>query len=213
MRLRPSFVVLAGVLLLVLVMASLVTVSVAALPVVVAIAALLALLAGIRAHLPDRFAGGPTPPTGGFDEHGGASLETVPADPTDMGAPAWTVEWRTTPAVTEVPAVRERLAIVLAEWGLDRDAALPTLQVVTELFSNALQHAPGPLQLTVGIGSESVRVEVDDTNPVPPRVLPTDPVAEHGRGLRLVRALSTRWGWTNNRGGKTVWADVSIGEP
>ena len=39
-----------------------------------------------------------------------------------------------------------------------------------------------------------------------PRPGPVDLRAEHGRGLHLVVLLSSAWGVTEHRHGKTVWA-------
>ena len=49
-----------------------------------------------------------------------------------------------------------------------------------------------------------------DASPLPPQPADADGDAEHGRGLMLVQALSTRWGWDfpQNLGGKVTWAHL-----
>jgi hypothetical protein len=37
-----------------------------------------------------------------------------------------------------------------------------------------------------------------------------DPEAEDGRGLRLVSAVATRWGWNRHDGGATTWAHIDF---
>jgi hypothetical protein len=51
-----------------------------------------------------------------------------------------------------------------------------------------------------------VAVIVTDSSPVPPvRHDPADE-SEHGRGLNIVEALSTEWGWRPGDPGKVVYA-------
>jgi len=42
---------------------------------------------------------------------------------------------------------------------------------------------------------------------VVPRI--AEPDALNGRGLVIVEALSTRWGWEPHDGGKIVWAELA----
>jgi hypothetical protein len=53
-----------------------------------------------------------------------------------------------------------------------------------------------------------VQVEVRDATPDARRLQPPDPARARGRGVHLVEALSSRWGWTADPPGKVVWADV-----
>jgi hypothetical protein len=57
-----------------------------------------------------------------------------------------------------------------------------------------------------------VRVAIaDQGGPAEPRVI-DDPAAEHGRGLLLVRGLSTRTGVTGDQRGRLIWVDVAFNE-
>ena len=125
----------------------------------------------------------------------------------------WAMQWESHPPASAVPFARDQLTRAMAEWGLVGEAGEPTQLVVTELVSNAIDHAYPPIQLTVSFPGESVRVEVHDAAAEPPRLQPHDPWRVRGRGLQMVDALSSRWGWTNDAAGKTIWADVSIGWP
>jgi hypothetical protein len=56
-----------------------------------------------------------------------------------------------------------------------------------------------------------IRVEVIDAGgeAVPALHLPGDDMAEIGRGLYLVREISTRWGFYHDEAGTAVWFEVA----
>lgn len=85
--------------------------------------------------------------------------------------------------------------------------------LVSELVSNAVQHG-GPygagqtVDLEVDVGQNRVRVEVTDVGASDPR--PGNGEVDHpsGRGLVLVEALASRWGYHRASVGKTVWFEL-----
>ena len=92
-------------------------------------------------------------------------------------------------------------------WGVDalsEDAAL----VVTELVANAVRHAGTDVRLRIIPLDRGLRLEVADasTRPLRPRL--GDELAEGGRGLVLVDALSTRYGVEADATGKRVWVEM-----
>ena len=99
-----------------------------------------------------------------------------------------------------VPSARAHLRRLLREWGheeVGQDAGV----VVSELVTNAVV-ASAQLRATVapvlaGLASDShyLLLAVADANPRPPTRLNLEPDAESGRGLALVEAFSSRWGW------------------
>jgi two-component sensor histidine kinase len=108
----------------------------------------------------------------------------------------------------------------LRQWDLDHrsdDAVL----VLTELASNAVAHAvpraargEHGVRLGLALDPTHLMLAVSDPADAPPVCRPPDGHAleEHGRGLRLVEALSEEWGWTPRPpAGKTVWAKLSTG--
>jgi anti-sigma regulatory factor (Ser/Thr protein kinase) len=133
--------------------------------------------------------------------------------PSHTSGRRWATRWESTPPPDAVPSSRERVTVVLAEWGLAGEAVEPTLLVVTELLSNAIDHARGPVELAVEYPGEWVHVEVHDGAPDAPHRQPHDMLRTRGRGLQMVEALSVRWGWTPTPPGKVVWADVATEWP
>ncbi|WP_406723712.1 ATP-binding protein [Streptomyces sp. GD-15H] len=109
----------------------------------------------------------------------------------------------------------------LCGWSLDHccdDAGL----VVTELATNAVTHAaPRPAEVpNVRLGFRLhpayLVITVSDADCRPPVHTPDagSPMEEHGRGLRIVDALSEAWGWAPAPpAGKTVWARLSTRPP
>jgi hypothetical protein len=126
--------------------------------------------------------------------------------------PAWTTTWDAPPPPRDLPATRAKATTVLGEWGVHGEAAEPILLVLTELLTNAVEHAGPPLRVTLRLAREFVRVEVRDAAPEPPRFHPQE-AEGRGHGVQLVAALALRHGWTPRSSGKTVWADVSAGWP
>jgi anti-sigma regulatory factor (Ser/Thr protein kinase) len=99
----------------------------------------------------------------------------------------------------------------LSQWGRG-DLSDDTEAVVAELVANAVQaseRAATPVALRLVLAPGSVVVEVFDNAPGVPAPREADHIAESGRGLHLVAALSRDWGWAPARGGKVVWAEVA----
>jgi len=91
------------------------------------------------------------------------------------------------------------------------DAAI----LVSELFGNSIRHSrsglPGETVTIVVIARDSmVRVEVTDRSGTGvPQARSAGRDAEGGRGLALVAALATRWGWQQHGGRTVVWFILS----
>ncbi|MGH4025207.1 MAG: ATP-binding protein [Pseudonocardiaceae bacterium] len=80
--------------------------------------------------------------------------------------------------------------------------------VVTELVSNAVEHAGGGIELTVTIRRHVLRLEVSDASDVLPYPLECAVDTLRGHGLRLVAGLTDHWGCKATPNGKIVWADL-----
>ena len=118
------------------------------------------------------------------------------------------------PSVAEA---RDAVAALLARAvpAPGRRAVQDAQLVVSELVTNAVQHAPGPgtLRLELAPDGATLRITVADTSADPPRPRPPDPGRVGGHGLRLVTLLSTALRTTVVPGGKRVTATLSLADP
>jgi len=98
----------------------------------------------------------------------------------------------------------------LIEWGLE-DLVDDAMLVVTELVGNAVTHAASGPRVSISRTEESVRIEVTDRGDGTPEPQPHDGMAEGGRGLVLIGAMSSAWGVEDVPDGKKVWAEIVVG--
>lgn len=123
---------------------------------------------------------------------------------------------RTFPSSTaQIPLARLFVQETLARWGersvddpVQRDLVLMT----SELFTNAVLHGAGEVEVQVSLTLGAVRLAVSDHgrqgSPQPQVTLP--PGAITGRGLRIVDRLASAWGSGRDpHGGTLVWLEVS----
>lgn len=113
--------------------------------------------------------------------------------------------------VTSVPRARHLARERLAGWGLAEHVEVAEL-LVSELVTNALRHARGPIGLTLAAHDGTLRCEVADTSPDLPRLCRVEDDDECGRGLHLLDTLS-RWGSTPTPTGKVVWFELPSDPP
>ena len=84
--------------------------------------------------------------------------------------------------------------------------------LVSEVVTNAVEHAAPPLLLRIDVTAHGTRVEVRDRARNLPILRDPEPTESGGRGIRFVNDLSTRWGTEPPRepdGLKTVWFEVA----
>ncbi|MEH0424539.1 ATP-binding protein [Streptomyces sp. B21-083] len=115
------------------------------------------------------------------------------------------------PSPEAVSRARRTVHDTLATWGLD-NLADDMVLVASELVTNALQHASGPIVMVLQQRDETVLVEVADVSPALPVPRRESADDESGRGLALVEAFSDGWGYRRrgNRRGKWVWCSWSL---
>ncbi|MFB7357525.1 SpoIIE family protein phosphatase [Streptomyces gardneri] len=129
-----------------------------------------------------------------------AAVRGVPAD----DSATWTFE--ADPSV--VAEARAHVLSQLSRWDLD-DLAFTTELVASELVTNAIRYAGGPVVLRL-IRAERLICEVSDRSGTQPRMRRAQATEEGGRGLFLIAQLTERWGSRYTRTGKTIWTEQSL---
>ncbi|HYN57241.1 MAG TPA: ATP-binding protein [Motilibacterales bacterium] len=83
--------------------------------------------------------------------------------------------------------------------------------LASELVTNAVKHASGPIDVRAYVRDGFLRLEVGDSSvdrcPEPRCASAED---EGGRGMELVDKLSARWGWRARGHVKVVWLDLAV---
>lgn len=120
-------------------------------------------------------------------------------------APGQVASWEYPALPESVPAARSAVLARLAEWDLS-DYAFATELVVSELLTNAVTHAQGPVLLRL-IRDGSLICEVSDGSDTAPHMRHAQLLDEGGRGLYLIGQVADRWGTRYSADGKTIWVE------
>ncbi|MFJ6214609.1 SpoIIE family protein phosphatase [Streptomyces sp. NPDC092296] len=107
-----------------------------------------------------------------------------------------------------VATARKLSARQLETWSLE-DLLFTTELVVSELVTNAIRHAVGPIRLRL-IRQSVLTCEVSDASSTSPRLRHARTTDEGGRGLLLIAQLTRRWGTRYTPEGKIIWAEQPI---
>lgn len=132
----------------------------------------------------------------------------------DGGRAEWAerAEWHFPADPGAVRTARARVRKQLESWDLEEIGDV-TVLLVSELVTNSLRHATGPIGVRLmrpADGDGPLRVEVSDPLPDPPLERTAEPDDEGGRGLQLVACSARRWGTRQGRTGKTVWFELAL---
>ncbi|MEF9902408.1 SpoIIE family protein phosphatase [Streptomyces sp. P9-A2] len=95
----------------------------------------------------------------------------------------------------------------LGRWGLD-ELVFTTELIVSELVTNAIRYATGPVRLRL-IRERTLVCEVYDGGATTPHLRHPRAMDEGGRGLLLVSQLAQQWGTRFVPEGKVIWAEQS----
>lgn len=106
---------------------------------------------------------------------------------------------------------RTALRHVLRQWGMEHFTDTAEL-LVSELVTNAVRYAPGPIHLTAR-GGHALRCHIDDCSRLLPRLHNAGLDDEFGRGLALVDQLASDWGVDLTERGKSVWFELKSVNP
>jgi anti-sigma regulatory factor (Ser/Thr protein kinase) len=130
---------------------------------------------------------------------------------TDSACADWTFPAEPGAVRTARHAVRD----TLGSWGMEPSVCDVTILLVSELVTNSLRYATGPIGVRLvrhdtDEGHPSLLVEVSDPLPDPPTKRAAAPEDESGRGLQLVAGSARRWGTRRDITGKTVWFELAL---
>ncbi|WP_236241786.1 ATP-binding protein [Streptomyces sp. CC228A] len=120
---------------------------------------------------------------------------------------------------------RRHTVDILQRWRFPPDGTEVARLLISELATNAIPHArptetsetataesagPGTIVVRLWPTEGGIVLAVSAPAPQPPVPRADDASATGGRGLLLVQAMATRWGYyqPRPRSGKTVWAEV-----
>ncbi|GAA2815642.1 ATP-binding protein [Streptomyces showdoensis] len=141
------------------------------------------------------------------------------------GPASWRIELPHTTAAVPIARALVRTALADIEGGDVGAADRDTAELLTaELVANAVEHTAGdgPIELVVELlpAPGGCQIEVHDGRPAAPGELAcpepgtlVDPWQEHGRGLLLIRALSSDCGHRPTAHGKAVWFTLPAAVP
>ncbi|MFI5856874.1 SpoIIE family protein phosphatase [Streptomyces parvulus] len=118
------------------------------------------------------------------------------------------VEWELPAEPVAAGRVRDLATRQLHHWGLD-ELSFTTELVASELVTNAVRYAEGPIQVRL-IRDRTLLCEVADTGHTSPHLRHSGEDDEGGRGLFIVAQLVQRWGTRYTPSGKTIWTEQAF---
>ncbi|MFF4171341.1 ATP-binding protein [Streptomyces sp. NPDC001744] len=136
-----------------------------------------------------------------------------------IGTDGHRAEWNFPAEADAVRTARHAVRETLRAWELDAVLGDVTVLLVSELVTNSLRYACGPIGVRLARlppgGTDATRapallVEVSDPLPEPPTTRAPGPDDEGGRGLGLVACTARRWGTRKGTTGKTVWFELAL---
>ncbi|MGY6024752.1 SpoIIE family protein phosphatase [Streptomyces spinosirectus] len=99
----------------------------------------------------------------------------------------------------------------LTKWRLE-DLTFAAELIVSELVTNAIRHAGGPISLRLIRTRNRFICAVTDSSSTSPHLRRAQLSDEGGRGLFLVAQFAQRWGTRHLTDGKVIWAELAIPE-
>ena len=108
------------------------------------------------------------------------------------------------------PAHARRLVRSVLEPVADDELVAAVVLAVSELVTNAVEHAGTAIELRAGLAAGCLRVEVADGSGELPHARTPDVARVGGRGLLMIEQLADRWAVDATPVGKTVWFERQL---
>ncbi|MCM2392135.1 ATP-binding protein [Streptomyces albipurpureus] len=124
--------------------------------------------------------------------------------------------WRLPLNPSSTSRARALLRAQLRQWRIEDEVIATAELLLSELVTNAVNHAKtapsGEIGVRITRRQGLLRLEVTDSGSRPPERRSAAVDDQGGRGLMLVSALGTSWGYRPRRdgAGKTVWVELKI---
>ena len=112
------------------------------------------------------------------------------------------------PAGEAIGAARGFVADALRTWGAMPPLIDDAMLLTSEMATNALVHAHSPFRLSVTRDGGVISFAVQDAASRTPLKQNVDAQSAMGRGMGIVDAVSSRWGFDLLPTGKVVWAEL-----
>ncbi|WP_413966293.1 SpoIIE family protein phosphatase [Actinacidiphila polyblastidii] len=119
--------------------------------------------------------------------------------------------WEVPQDPAAVAEVRRGATEQLERWGLE-DLAFTTELILSELVTNAIRYAGGPIRVRL-LKDRTLICEVGDASSTSPHLRYAATTDEGGRGLFLVAQLAEQWGTRYTAAGKIIWTEQRIPAP
>ncbi|MER6913290.1 SpoIIE family protein phosphatase [Streptomyces sp. NPDC000594] len=117
-------------------------------------------------------------------------------------------EWDVPSDPSAVAEVRGAVSRTLTAWGLG-DEAFTTELILSELVTNAIRYADGPIRVRL-VRDRALICEVADHSSTSPHLRQAASTDEGGRGLFLVAQFADRWGTRYTPDGKVIWTEQPL---
>ncbi|GAA4990354.1 SpoIIE family protein phosphatase/ATP-binding protein [Streptomyces hyderabadensis] len=127
--------------------------------------------------------------------------------------PSRVAQWDVPEDPAVVAGVRADVTRQLDAWGLDETLVFNTELMISELVTNAIRYATGPIRLRVLTYHDNLVCEVADGSSTSPHLRRAATTDEGGRGLFLVAQFARRWGTRYTARGKVIWTEQSLHRP
>lgn len=117
--------------------------------------------------------------------------------------------WNLPFELSSVGLARKMASDRLTQWRLE-ELSFSAELIVSELVTNAIRHAHGPIALRLIRTHNRLICTASDTSSTSPHLRRAGLSDEGGRGLFLVAQFAQRWGTRHTAEGKVIWAELAI---
>jgi anti-sigma regulatory factor (Ser/Thr protein kinase) len=80
--------------------------------------------------------------------------------------------------------------------------------LTSEIVTNVVLHTRSMFVLHLTVRPDAIRIAIHDESAHLPHVRKPTMGEVHGRGLHIVNAFASRWGYETNGSGKSVWFEL-----